>query len=249
MSRLTSTYRTLSVFIILWMSSALQAQTGSQAVDSTGPPTKSGAIVRSLILPGWGQIYQERLTQGALLYATSATFYYRTVFHYWYYKKNGSEYHYQLFKTNLSVAGFLYLINLLDVSDAAIHEKPRGWQGGLLNNRPLKSPWGAVLRSAILPGWGQVYDRAYWKAAGYLAVDGYLFYRAHQADRKYRDTGQTRFREEYSKFSWYFGAAYLLTLADAYAGAYLFKFDQAMRLTVHPDWGKSYLGIRAYVVF
>ena len=27
-----------------------------------------------------------------------------------------------------------------------------------------KSPWGAVLRSAILPGLGQIYNQSYWKA-------------------------------------------------------------------------------------
>jgi len=34
----------------------------------------------------------------------------------------------------------------------------------LLSDEPLKSPWGAVARSAVLPGWGQVYNEQYWKA-------------------------------------------------------------------------------------
>ncbi|MEJ2104869.1 MAG: DUF5683 domain-containing protein, partial [Ignavibacteriaceae bacterium] len=43
-----------------------------------------------------------------------------------------------------------------------------------------KSPWGAVLRSAIVPGLGQFYTESYWKipviwGAGALLVSGWVY--------------------------------------------------------------------------
>jgi len=39
-----------------------------------------------------------------------------------------------------------------------------------------KSPWGAVLRSAVLPGFGQFYNESYWKIqlALYLFLGGFI---------------------------------------------------------------------------
>ena len=218
------------------------------AIDSLPEPTLTGALIRSALVPGWGQIYQERLVQGAVLYSAAAVYYYRTIFHWYHYQKTGSQNHLNLLRANASASLFIYLLNLIDVTDAGLHGEAHGWHGGLLDDRPLKSPWGAALRSAALPGWGQIYVETYWKAAGYFLLDAYLGYQIAVNDRKYRDTREVKYREERSRFSWYFGLAYLITVADAYAGAYLYKFDQAMQmtLTIEP---KQFLGVRFYVPF
>jgi hypothetical protein len=39
-----------------------------------------------------------------------------------------------------------------------------------------KSAWGAVLRSAVLPGFGQFYNRSYWKIPVVWGAIGYLGY-------------------------------------------------------------------------
>ena len=105
------------------------------------------------------------------------------------------------------------------------------------------------MRSAIIPGWGQFYNESYLKAAGYMIVDGYLFYKIRENDIKYRDTDKTEFRDKRSKYSWYFGLAYLLTMADAYAGAYLYKFDESMKMTVLPVIDEKSLGVQLNVRF
>jgi len=212
----------------------VQAQEAPAAYDSSTVPTFKGALLRSALVPGWGQIYQERLLPAAALYSTSAVFAYRTLFHLYYYQKYGTDGHKKLLYTNLEITAGLYALNLLDVTYAALYKHPRGWQGGLLDDRPLKSPWGAVLRSAILPGWGQAYTENYWKAAAYFLVDGYFIYQIRKYDVAFQSSGDPKDRDQRSRFSWYFGLAYLITMADAYAGAYLYKFDEAMKMTLLP---------------
>lgn len=209
----------------------------------------TAALVRSAIIPGWGQIYQERLHNGAFFYGVTATFYYRSFFYLNQYNKGNGQRFLNRFRSNLSVAVFFHVLNLADVADAGWRECPQGWQGNLLSDVPLKSPWGASLRSAILPGWGQFYNESYIKAIGYLVVNTYLFYKARTADIRYRDSRNTRYRDERSRYSWYFGVAYFLTMADAFAGAYLFRFDEAMQLTFLPELNRNYLGIQASVSF
>jgi hypothetical protein len=103
-----------------------------------------------------------------------------------------------------------------------------------------KSPWGAVLRSAILPGLGQFYNESYWKipivwgALGYL---GYLWNDSNNNYKKYRDLFSANkdnivyqsLREHYKDqrdFNAVFiGLAYFLNLVDAYVDAHLFDFD------------------------
>ena len=207
----------------------------------------TSAIIRSVLIPGTGQLYQERLGHAAFFYGASAVLYYNTFFYLYRYNKTDYINYKNKFQSNLSAAIFFHLLNIIDVSDAALHDCPKGWQGELLSDRPVKSPWGAVLRSGIFPGWGQVYNKSYLKAVGYLAVDGFLFYKIRENDIRYRSTKNTNFRDQRSKYSWYFGLAYMLTMADAYAGAYLYKFEQAMEMTILPEIDGEYLGIKLYV--
>ncbi len=222
----------------------------AQAVQDTVPtPDPYHVLLKSLLVPGWGQINQDRLPEAVLLYFSALHFYYNAFFNYYHYQKSGNSNQYQKFKWQLTAGLFVHLINVIDAADSGFRLKVKGWQGGLLADRPLKSPWGAALRSAMFPGWGQVYTETYWKAAAFLAVDGYFAYKAHRADLDYRRTHETRYRDLRSKYIWYFGAAYLLTMADAYANAYLFKFDEAIRLTVGPTWQNEVWGVMLNVRF
>ena len=104
-----------------------------------------------------------------------------------------------------------------------------------------KSPWGAVLRSAILPGFGQYYNESYWKIP---VVWGSIYYFASiwvKNDNKYVDyknlyneSGQSKdvyktnrdfYRDQRDLFAIYIGLAYVLNLVDAYVDAHLFYFD------------------------
>lgn len=109
-----------------------------------------------------------------------------------------------------------------------------------------KSPWGAVMRSAIVPGWGQFYNESYWKIPIVVGLIGYYTYgylRNNDLYIEFRDkyaesliasptTGNRRYKEvrEFYKdqrdlFAVYFGLTYFLNLVDAYVDAHLFDFD------------------------
>lgn len=102
----------------------------------------------------------------------------------------------------------------------------------LLSDTPIKSPMGAVLRSAILPGWGQFYNEKYLKAIFVLSVNGTLVYAIYHYDDQWEKTGDKTYQDKRNLYTWYFGVSYFLTLVDAYVDAYLFGFDKAMKIAV-----------------
>lgn len=101
-----------------------------------------------------------------------------------------------------------------------------------------KSPLGAVLRSAVIPGWGQFYNESYWKVPIVWGITGWLvygyiysnnFYQDYKSDYIFSPTADNlRFRNFYRDqrdlFAIYIGIAYLLNLIDAYVDAHLFDF-------------------------
>jgi hypothetical protein len=101
-----------------------------------------------------------------------------------------------------------------------------------------KSAWGAVIRSAVIPGLGQIYNESYlkavvvWGIGGWLAYNWilnnneYIYYRdqysllGNEIYRRYR----TLYRDQRDLFTIYLGLTYLLNLVDAYVDAHLFDF-------------------------
>ena len=101
-----------------------------------------------------------------------------------------------------------------------------------------KSPWGAVLRSAIIPGWGQFYNHSYLKIPVIWGIGGWLVYEwiqsnnlLKQSQTLYTQTNNTRYldyknfyQDQRDLFSIYIGLTYVLNLVDAYVDAELFDF-------------------------
>jgi len=128
-----------------------------------------------------------------------------------------------------------------------------------------KSPWGAVARSAILPGWGQYYNESYWKIPlvwGFLGYYTYGWIQSNNDYKTYQDlytkslaenyTGVSSsvllrerefYRDQRDLFAVYFGLAYFLTLVDSYVDAHLFDFD----VTENPYTKSPELKIRYYL--
>ena len=50
-----------------------------------------------------------------------------------------------------------------------------------------KSPWGAVLRSALIPGFGQIYNESYWKAPIIWGLAGWFIYNWNDLNNLYKD--------------------------------------------------------------
>jgi hypothetical protein len=102
-----------------------------------------------------------------------------------------------------------------------------------------KSPWGAVLRSAVIPGFGQFYNESYWKipviwGIGALLVSGWIFNNdLYKENRQlFIDTGNSLYkqrrdfyRDQRDNFTIYLVITYLLNLVDAYVDAHLFDFE------------------------
>ena len=118
----------------------------------------------------------------------------------------------------------------------------------LLSDTPIKSPMGAVLRSAILPGWGQVYNEKYLKGFFVLGVNGAFGYAIYHYHKEWEDTGEKQFQEKRNLYTWYFGLSYFLTLIDAYIDAYLYGFDKAIELAgLEANDTRNVLGISVKV--
>ncbi len=102
-----------------------------------------------------------------------------------------------------------------------------------------KSPWGAVGRSAVLPGWGQFYNEDYWHIPviwGLLGWFGSQWILNNNNYKTYRDNFiQTNnfndkrkrdfYRDQRDQFTIYIAITYLLNLVDAFVGAHLFDFS------------------------
>jgi len=116
-----------------------------------------------------------------------------------------------------------------------------------------KSPMGAMLRSALLPGWGQFYNESYWKIPIVWGVSAWFIYVWLDRDdlyQQYRDlynnslsetsNGNSSYkdfrdfyRDDRDLFAVYLGLTYFLNLIDAYVDAHLFDFDVGLNNYTH----------------
>lgn len=102
-----------------------------------------------------------------------------------------------------------------------------------------KSPWGAVARSAIIPGWGQIYNESYWKVPLVWGVMGWFVYVWIDNNNLYQDYKllyeqspdelylryRNFHRDQRDEFAIYLFLTYLLNLVDAYVDSHLFDFN------------------------
>jgi hypothetical protein len=108
-----------------------------------------------------------------------------------------------------------------------------------------KSPWGAVGRSAVLPGWGQFYNEDYWHIPiiwGFLGWFAYNWIQNNNEYQTFRDLFRENpdnslykaqrdfYRDQRDNFTVYIIITYLLNLVDAYVGAHLFDFSVEQNL-------------------
>jgi hypothetical protein len=133
------------------------------------------------------------------------------------------------------------LVLLLLPAIAAAEAGPAGAATGAEGDSVacLPSPKGALIRSAIYPGWGQLANKKPYKACVIMAVEAYLLGVALSSDRSARDAGRlareaatgpgaaafadrrTRYEDRRNSYFWWLGAAILYSMLDAYVDASL----------------------------
>ncbi len=104
-------------------------------------------------------------------------------------------------------------------------------------------PWKVAMISAILPGYGQIYNGAIWKVPILYGLLGYFGYRAfdnHDSYTEFRDkyaqdpegpeasffqSERDRFQEKRNQQLLFLALAYLAGIVDAYVDAHLYDFD------------------------
>ena len=143
-----------------------------------------------------------------------------------------------------AVCGWLVVATMLGgVNAHAARTESRG-QDSVLRTKSVKSPSGAILRSVVFPGWGQLYNESYVKAgvfgAAAVSVTSIIVWNdakfaSAQArydaladtdplkDRTFREKEFYRDQRDVAGL-WLLGV-YALAAVDAYVGAHLFDFD------------------------
>lgn len=221
----------LLTFIII-TTAFTQNQDSSAVVDTSFNLNPGTVLLKSVLVPGLGQVSQERLWQSAFFYSMSLTYYYQSVIAYLKYKDTSQKKYLYRFQNKISIAAFIHILNIIDAYDSAYRQNVKGWNGLMFSDKPLKSPWGAALRSAIFPGWGQWYNEKYIKSVVYLGLTSYVGYKVYKNNQDYRATGLNKYIDSRRRYSWYLGLTYLVMLTDAYVDAYLYKFDETIDLTI-----------------
>jgi hypothetical protein len=117
-----------------------------------------------------------------------------------------------------------------------------------------KSPLGAVVRSAIIPGWGQFYNESYWKIPVVWGITGFFVYNWIQYNDEYQNYRTSYaatlnenlrryrnfYRDQRDLTTIYIAIAYFLNLVDAYVDAHLFDFT----VEENPYTNKPMLGFK-----
>ncbi len=236
----------LAIFALLLIHAAgpelIHAQSGEpdsltksviNSADDSVKQTLWPSLVMSAIIPGLGQIRQENPGRAVIFYGASLALISNTITSFREYNDTGNRDSQAAAYASLALFSQVYIVNILDVLDTYLRDKYEPWPQDLFSDIPMKSPWGAVARSAMLPGWGQIYNEQYIKGVIGVSAFAYFASRIYHYNQEYRKTGNTEYRDRRVTNSWYLGLTYAVVMIDAYVDAYLFRFDDAMQMNLN----------------
>jgi len=120
---------------------------------------------------------------------------------------------------------------------------PRDSSSNRLANKKKSSPRRVMLRSLAVPGWGQYYNRQYFKAAlvcggevGLVIASIYWNQRAKGTN----DREDKLFYQDYrNTANWFLLGTVLLSMLDAYVDASLADFDESPDLSLAPPGARA----------
>jgi hypothetical protein len=190
-------------------------------------------MLRSLIVPGWGQLYNGRHLHAALVFGAEVGLLAAAVS--WDQQANASTGDEQFFNRdyrNITI-GWLAGTVVLSAADAYVDAR----LSSRIGLKEKKNPTGAMLRSLIFPGWGQFYNRKYSKVflffggeAGLIATAIHL---RQQADSTHGNL-QATYRNNRNTANWFLLATIVFSMLDAYVDASLADFDESPELSLAP---------------
>jgi len=115
----------------------------------------------------------------------------------------------------------------------------------------VKSPTGAMIRSIIFPGWGQLYNKKYFKAVLAFGAEVGLLANSIYLNQKYVASKTELDREFYvnnrNLSNWYLLGVILFSMADAFVDAHLSDFDESPDLSsvrIVPFYSGEEIGIK-----
>lgn len=140
-------------------------------------------------------------------------------------------------KRNIVVV-FFALVSSSDVAvwaqAAAADSSQRETTFQVLAAKPKKNPNAAVLRSLLVPGWGQYYNGKKWKAALVCAAElgeiGTAIYWHRESKRVHDDRYQLIYEDYRNTAYWFLAGTIILSMLDAYVDAQLADFDESPEL-------------------
>lgn len=116
-------------------------------------------------------------------------------------------------------------------------------------------PWKVAMISAVLPGYGQVYNGAIWKVPILYGLLGYFGYRAFDYNDSYTEfrdkyaqdpegpdasffqEERDRYQEKRNQQFLFLALAYLAGIVDAYVDAHLYDFDTISEESISSVFG------------
>ncbi len=100
-----------------------------------------------------------------------------------------------------------------------------------------KSAGLAMLLSAVVPGGGQFYTENYWKGALFLGAEGTLGYFVIKDHLDFEKNFNPDLKNRRNNLLWWIATVKLLSIADAYVSANMYKFKDMAKLSF--DYDKS----------
>jgi hypothetical protein len=108
--------------------------------------------------------------------------------------------------------------------------------------KPRRSPMGALLRSVVVPGWGQYYNRKYIKSAIVCGAETFFIVRAvhwwvkaedeyasiqglPESEQRAAFARYSAYRSNRNDYLWLTGLTVFFSMFDAYVDAHLAGFD------------------------
>lgn len=118
----------------------------------------------------------------------------------------------------------------------------------------IKSPTGAMIRSLIIPGWGQLYNKKYVKAILAFSAEIGLITNSIYLNQKYIASNTELEREFYinnrNLSNWWLVGVILFSMADALVDAHLSDFDESPDLSllkITPIYNGDDIGVKLSV--